>query len=136
MLSGALRFVICCALLVQIDFKQYPGSRLDEQAKCATTAFSKDLDCTVYTTGDSFEKVYSFYKALYPEVSIPIPVQKLPNGQEVKWAFFILDGAKDLARSKSWLKVQRPFIGSIADGGRGDFRDIRDVSAIQTIHRR
>ncbi len=35
-------------------------------------------------------------------------------------AYFIFDGAKDLAGSKLWVKVQRPYIGE----------DIRDVTAI------
>jgi len=35
-------------------------------------------------------------------------------------AYFIFDGAQDLANSKLWVKVQRPYIGE----------DIRDVTAI------
>jgi hypothetical protein len=118
------------------DFKQYPGSRLDEQAGRQASAAAKGLECQVYATGDSFDKVYAFYKGLYKEFSTPFPTQKLPNGQEVKWAFFILDGGKDLSHSKYWMKIQRPYIGTIAGDGRGDFKDIRDVSVIQTVRSR
>ncbi len=118
------------------DFKQYPGSKLDEQAGRQASAPAKGLQCQVYTTGDGFDKVYTFYKALYKEFPTSFPSQKLPNGQEVKWAFFILDGGKDLARSKYWMKIQRPYIGTIAEQGRGDFKDIRDASVIQTVRKR
>jgi len=137
-----VRFIGFCSALVIAgtfslaqDFKQYSGAKLDEQAGRQASAPAKGLECQVYTTSDGFDKVYGFYKALYKEFSAPFPTQKLPNGQEVKWAFFILDGAKDLSRSKYWMKIQRPYIGTIGDGD-ADFKDIRDVSVIQTVHRR
>ncbi|MDP8980924.1 MAG: hypothetical protein M3O35_10065, partial [Acidobacteriota bacterium] len=80
----------------------------------------------VYTTGDSFDKVYAFYKGLYKEFSMG---RMPPNvsGQQVHWAFFILDGGKDLAKSGYWMKIQHPYIGG-ADG-----KDVRDVTVIQTV---
>ena len=125
--------VMCWALVTQQDFQQYPGSKLDAQSGCQTTVRSKNLNCKVYTTSDSFEKVYAFFKARYHEFPIPLPAQRLPSGEEVKWAYFILDGAKDLSRSEHWVKIQRPLIGAIAESGQGDFKDIRDVSVIQTV---
>ena len=133
MQSVLICLVMWWALVAQVDFQQYPGSKLDGQSGCQTTARSKNLDCKVYTTNDSFEVVYAFYKARYKEFPTPFPAPRLPNGREVKWAFFILDGAKDLSRSEHWVKIQRPFIGSIAENGQGEFKDIRDVSVIQTI---
>src|SRR6266700_7949326 len=109
------------------DFKQYPGSKLDEQAGHQASSVAKGLECRVYTTSDGSDKVYAFYKGLYKEFPTPFPTQKLPNGQEIKWAFFILDGGKDLSHSKYWMKIQRPYIGTISNGG-ADFKDIRDVS--------
>jgi hypothetical protein len=136
------RWVVCWVILtlgtaaVAQDFKQYPGSKLDEQAGRQASAVAKGLECQVYTTNDGFDKVYAFYKGLYKEFPTPFPVQKLPGRKEVKWAFFILDGGKDLSRSKYWMKIQRPYIGTIAEDGRGDFKDIRDVSVIQTVRTR
>lgn len=136
------RFIACCSILAIVvtvsaaqDFKQYPGSKLDEQAGRQASPASKGLACQVYTTNDAFDKVYAFYKSLYTELPTPFPAQKLPNGKEVKWAFFILDGGKDLSRSKYWMKIQRPYIGTIGNDG-SDFKDIRDASVIQTVHRR
>src|SRR5438034_978387 len=134
------RLIACCSVLVLAgtlsaaqDFKQYPGSKLEEKAGRQASAAAKGLECQVYTTGDSFDKVYAFYKGLYKEFPTPFPAQNLPGGKEVKWAFFILDGGKDLSRSKYWMKIQRPYIGTIAEDGSADFKDIRDVSVIQTV---
>jgi len=137
------RLIACCSVLVLAgtlsvaqDFKQYPGAKLDEQAGRQSSATAKDLECQVYTTSDAYDKVHAFYKSLYKEFPTPFPTQKLPNGQEVKWAFFILDGSKDLSHSKYWMKIQRPYIGTIAEDGSADFKDIRDVSVIQTVRHR
>ena len=94
---------------------------------------NKNMEVRVYTSGDNFEKVYSFYKSLYKEVAVPFPKQILSNGQEVKWAFFVLDGGKDLMHSNYWMKVQRPYIGTVDD--EANFEDVRDISVIQTVHR-
>jgi hypothetical protein len=133
MKSVLICLAIWWAFFTQGPFQPYPGSKLDGQSGCRETARSKNLGCKVYTTRDSFEVVYAFYKARYKEFPIPLPAQRLPNDREVKWAFFILDGAKDLSQSEHWMKIQRPFIGTIAEGARVDFKDIRDVSVIQTV---
>jgi hypothetical protein len=52
---------------------------------------------------------------------------RLPSGQQIQWAFFIIDAEKDLKSSKYWMKIQRPYVGG-ADG-----KDIRDVTVIQTV---
>ena len=126
--------VIAGTLSFAQDFKPYPGSQLDGKASQQVSAIKKGTEVQVYTTGDTFEKVYGFYNALYKEAAVPWPKQTLPNGKEVKWAFFILDGAKDLIHSNYWMKVQRPYIGTVDD--EANFQDVRDMSAIQTIRRR
>src|SRR5215475_8386301 len=77
------------------DFKPYPGSKLEEDA--SRRASSARVTCRVYTSDDAFERLYVFYKQLYPEFQWRLPRPKLPSGEEVQWAYFILDGAKDLA---------------------------------------
>ena len=81
---------------------------------------------------DAFEKVYSFYKSLYKEIAVPFR-QTTPTGKEVKWAFFVLDGGKDLMHSNYWMKVQRPYIGTVDD--EANFQDVREMSVIQTVRR-
>ncbi|HKF05243.1 MAG TPA: hypothetical protein VKB49_23190 [Candidatus Sulfotelmatobacter sp.] len=115
------------------DFKPYPGSRFDDKASQQASAFEQGMEVQVYRSGDNFEKIYSFYKSLYREVAVPFPKQMLPDGKEVKWAFFVLDGGKDLMHSNYWMKVQRPYIGAVDD--EANFEDVRDISVIQTVHR-
>ena len=92
-----------------------------------------------YITNDSFEKVVEFYKGLGKEYSMPYQKKgdKLPSGQELKEAYFIFDGAKDISESKSWAKIQRPFIGWVElKGGRPEYQDVRDVTAIVLVQKK
>jgi hypothetical protein len=133
-LSGHL-FVLAIAGMLSVaqDFKPYPGSRFDDKASQQVSAVESGMEVQVYTTGDDFEKVRAFYGSLYREVAAPFPKPTLPHYKEVKWAFFVLDGAKDLMHSNYWMKVQRPYIGTVDD--EADFQDVRDMSVIQTVRR-
>ena len=108
------------------NYKPYPGAKLDEKSSREASAAAPGKQSQVFTTGDVFEKVYSFYKALYKEYTMSSS-PKLPSGQPLKWAFFILDGEKDLATSKYWMKIQRPYIGGV------DGQEVRDITVIQTV---
>jgi hypothetical protein len=108
------------------DFKPYAGSKLDEKGSREASAAAPGKQSDVYTTGDAFDKVLAFYKGLYKE----FPMRggpKLASGKQIEWAFFILDGGKDLSASKYWMKIQRPYVGG-ADG-----KDVRDITVIQTV---
>lgn len=107
------------------DFKPYAGSKLDEQASREASAAVPGKRSQVYTTADSFEKVNAFYKSLYKEYTALGSGRKMGSGQQLQWNFFILDGAKDLKDSKSWMKIQRPYVGAA--------NDVRDVTVIQTV---
>ena len=101
------------------DFKVYPGAKLDEQLtkEAVQQAAQAKVDTrpSIYVTDDSFDKVFSFYQGIGKEYQMPYAhpakVQRLPSGKELKAAFFIFDGASDLAGSKKWIKIQRPYIG-------------------------
>ena len=108
------------------DFKPYAGSKLDEKGSREASAATPGKLSEVYTTGDAFEKVYAFYKGLYTEFTMR-GGPKLASGKQIQWAFFILDGGKDLSASKYWMKIQRPYVGG-ADG-----QDVRDITVIQTV---
>jgi hypothetical protein len=55
----------------------------------------------------------------------------LPNGQEMKQTFLIFDGAADIMTSRTWAKIQHPFVGSIDfKGGIPAYKDIRDLTEI------
>ena len=116
------------ALCLAQDFKTYPGAKLDETSSHAASQADPSKQSDVYLTNDPFDKVYAFYKALYPEHTMRTPPPKAPTGQQIKWAFFLVDGAKSLTTSKYWMKVQRPYVGG------GDDKDVRDVTVIQTVH--
>ena len=109
------------------DFKPYAGSKLDEKASREASAAAPGKQSEVYTTSDSLDKVYAFYKPVYKEITMRSTGPKLPSGQQVKWYFFILDGGTTLANSKLWMKIQRPYVGG------ADAQDIRDVTIIQTV---
>ena len=124
---AGLLFASISVPCVAQDFKVYSGSKLDDKAGREASAAAPGKQSAVYTTGDTFDKVYAFYKSLYTEYPMGSTGPKLPSGQPLKWAFFIVDGGKDLASSKYWMKIQRPYVGG-ADG-----KDIRDLTLIQTV---
>lgn len=114
-------------------FKVYPG------ATVYTPPTTKDsakppagTQITDYLTNDSFESVVAFYSQLGKEYTAKgLPRGgTLPDGQEIKQAYFIFDGATNLVTSKSWALIQRPFIGSIEMKGKPVYHDIRDVTVI------
>jgi len=126
-MRGFVLFLTVGGMLLAHDFKAYTGSKLDEKASREATAAVPGKQSDVYTTGDVLDKVYAFYKGLYPEYTMRNSGPKLPSGQQIKWAFFIIDGGKDLSTSKHWMKIQRPYVGG-AEG-----KDIRDITLIQTV---
>jgi hypothetical protein len=100
-------------------FKVYPGAKLDDQLTKESVRQAEQAKLntkpSIYVTGDSFEKVFTFYQGFGKEYKMPYAnpgkVQRLPSGKELKVGFFIFDGANDLASSKRWAKIQRPYIG-------------------------
>ena len=125
---------------VAADFKPYPGARVEEAATQAARRDSaqnplqlKEMVLTIYLTDALFEKVAAFYRGLGREYKMPggQDPQKLPGGQELKAAYFIFDGAKDLVASRRWAKVQRPYIGDMKMVGRTpQYQDVREVTVI------
>jgi hypothetical protein len=115
------------SILLAQDFKPYTGSKADEKASREASAAAPGKQSEVYTTSDSFDKVYAFYKTLYKEFPMSSHAPKLPSGQPLKWAFFIIDGGTTLANSKYWMKIQRPYVGGV------DGSDVRDITVIQTV---
>lgn len=90
--------------------------------------------CAHAESADSFEQVVRFYRALgreYSPLQAPAP-QKLPNGQQLRKAFLIFDGAPDLVTSKQWISIQHPFVGAVSrgEGGKVQYQDVRDVTEI------
>jgi hypothetical protein len=122
LIAGSLN--ICLAQ----SFKPYSGAKLDDKASREASATVPGKQSEVYTTSDSLDKVYAFYKGAYKEVTIGSTGPKLPSGQQVKWYFFVLDGGTTLANSKYWMKIQHPYVG----GKSGE--EVRDVTIIQTVH--
>lgn len=134
-----LRVVGCfCVVMVVVGQQAariYPGAKLDkaatQQAKTGPVA-QPDAEVAVYTTADGFDRVYGFYQKSGKEYkTIGSRARKLPNGKELRDAFFILDDGRDLVTSKRWVKIQRPYLGQYGLGrnGAGE-NDIRDVTAI------
>jgi len=119
-------------------FKPYPGATKytppdTKENREMMKAMPPGTTSTAYITKDAYEKVVAFYKGSAKEYKMPgMPAnRKLPTGQEMKQTFFIFDGAADITTSKSWAKVQNPFIGSVDfKGGAPVYSDVRDVTEI------
>ena len=124
------RIAICLSLaaglLAAADFKPYPGAKLDDKASHEASLSGKG-ESQVYTTSDPLDKVYAFYKPLYPEYKMRRTGARTATGQDVVFYFFLLDGAGNLISSKYWMKIQHPYVGG------ADSKDIRDLTVIQTV---
>lgn len=148
-MQKSLASVVVIVLLVVIStaaqtFKVYPGATKstapdNKESKEAAKSLPPGTEGSVYFTSDSFEKVVAFYKGFAKEYTMPGMKKggKLPSGQEMMSAFFIFDGAADIATSRNWAKVQRPYIGSFKmNGMTPEYSDVRDVTAIVVTQRR
>jgi hypothetical protein len=123
-------FLVFSPCIFAAEFTLYPGAKLDEKAtkeamETARAAKMSNVKSTIYITTDSFPKVASFYNGIAKEYTMPRASgvsgrPKKYDKYDLYEAYFIFDGAKDLAASKLWVKVQRPYIGE----------DVRDVTAI------
>ncbi len=128
-------FCVVIVAVAQPPSRVYPGARLDkaatDQAKASSVA-QPELEVAVYTTPDAFDAVYGFYQKNGKEYKVlGARIRKLPNGKDLRDAFFILDGAPDLTNSKRWVKIQRPYLGQYGLGRNGAGQnEIRDVTAI------
>lgn len=139
-----LTFGIAALLLVTVavsagEFATYPGAKLDEGAtqksqQSLAASGLKNRQVRIFTTGDAFEKVCSFYRDKGTPYQMPGregEVEKLPSGEELKETYFIFDGAPDLGSSKMWAKIQRPYIGGMKMTGLSvEYEDVRNVTAI------
>ncbi len=113
------------------ELKHFPGSRLDEKASAEASQAAPGKQSQVYTTSESFDKVLAFYKGAYKQdTSMRSAGPKLPSGQQIQWAFFIIDGGANLSNSNYWMKIQHPYVGGT------DGKDIRDVTVIQTVRKK
>jgi hypothetical protein len=139
------RVVICFSLAAtgmgQQANRVYPGAKIDQAATSAarTAAASRpDFETTVYTSADSFDQVYAFFKKNGSEYKvIGSGARKLPNGQTLRNAFFLLDGAASLAASKRWVQIQRPYIGEYGlPHGAAVKDDIRNLTAIILVRKK
>jgi hypothetical protein len=96
----------------------YPGAKVEDVYEIKQPEVSgkttKGPKLIVYTTNDFFENVVAYYRGVAREYRAPGRsgnYTKLPSGQELKEAYFILDNASDITASKHWIKIQRPFFG-------------------------
>jgi hypothetical protein len=133
-----LLFFVFSTAVFSADFKPYPGAKIDEKATKEARQ-ETGMATTIYTTGDSFDKVYAFYKNIAKEYKMP-PSEgtfNLRSGGVLKEAYFIFDGAGDILSSKSWIKIQRPYMGRMKAKFPPNpkyvediYEDIRDVTVI------
>ena len=140
----AVAVFMCTAVALTAPLKPYPGAKADERlSKAATKSLvalgekTARLKATAYLTDDAYETVRAYYLARGKEFFLPAKPEHLttlPSGERVKEMFVILDGANNLAVSSSWVKVQRPFVGSMRMvEEKVVFDDVRDVTVITIV---
>jgi hypothetical protein len=128
-LSALLAFTSAAGIAQEL--KLFPGSHLDDNASGEASKTVPGKESKVYTTSESFQKVFAFYKGAYKQdTSMPSAGPKLPSGQQIQWAFFIIDGGTKLSNSNYWMKIQHPYVGGT------DGKDIRDVTVIQSVRKK
>jgi hypothetical protein len=141
---GALTILFMAITAGAATVKLYPGARLDAaetgsfqnaKAKSSPALQVQMGQQTFYTTPDSFGKVYAFYKKLYPETDTNIKKSNLPlhGGGTLSTAYFCLDGAHNVGRSKYWLKIQYPLIPAASSPGAPYQPKIENVTVITVI---
>jgi hypothetical protein len=139
------RVVICCSLaaigMAQPANRLYPGAKIDQAAtnRARTSASARsDFETTVYTSADSFVQVCAFFRKNGKEYkTVGGGARKLPNGQTLQDAFFLLDGAQNLALSKRWVKIQRPYLGEYGlTRGAVEKNNLREVTAIILVKKK
>ncbi|NTV53585.1 MAG: hypothetical protein HGA76_11335 [Candidatus Firestonebacteria bacterium] len=127
-LLGILVLLLCASTVWAAPVKLYPGAVQDGsetghfqavKAKSSPALRAKMGQETFYVTPDKFEKVYAFYKKLYPETNLSLRKLNVPmhGGGVFSEAYFCLDGIRNLRRSKHWLKIQSPFISAAGSNG-------------------
>ncbi len=138
-LIAVLTFALTSLSLAQ-EFKRYKSAKPDTAATeeaMRLAAMDPGLEVSVYVTSDPFEKVYEFYKSVGHEYQMTGKrARKLPNGQELRDAFILLDSEKNIVTSKMWVKIQRPYIGAGLDRKGVPTTEIRDVTAIVLSQRK
>ncbi|MFZ0312635.1 MAG: hypothetical protein WAL85_08015 [Candidatus Korobacteraceae bacterium] len=141
-LAAASLLVLAMAAGVSAqDVKIYPGAKqfTPPSTEKATQAMPPGVTETIYFTDDPFSKVVAFYQNL-GKVHTPPWLKKgakLPSGQPVQETFYIFDGSTTLTFSKSWVKIQRPYVGAIdEEGAMQDYHDVRNVTAIFIVQKK
>lgn len=138
LLIAVLIFTLASLLLAQ-EFKRYTNAKPDPAAteEVRSAATEPGVEVNVYVTPDPFDKVYEFYKNIGHEYHMAGKrARKLPNGQELRDAFIMLDNGTNIVTSKMWVKIQRPYIGAGLDRKGTPTTAIRDVTAIVLTQRK
>jgi hypothetical protein len=156
---AVLAFLLLPALAAagSADFKPYPGSTEDPALAAALTEQSLKyggVKTQVWTSADSFEKVFAYYRRSGPEFVLKRPTRpdspyehEVPASMiagaaagapavPVKEVHIILDGAASLATTRRWLTITHPvFAKTTVDGLMITLGDRRDVTAIELFEK-
>lgn len=136
LICGAFGWGILCPAAHAEKFPVYPNAVRDEALAQRALDQAKRLGVagevaysTAYVTPDSFASVLAFYRGVAHEYAMPgrpanhrfvLPeeivndrgkIAAIPSAISIRQAFFILDGAADLAQSHRWLMIAEPIVG-------------------------
>ena len=138
-LMAIVMFVVLLPLAVNAGITVYPGAKEDKASEVQAMKVARPgTNVQLWTTNASFEKVAAFYRVRYKEYKQPMPISKAMGMQNVKIAFFILDGTPSIDVSKNWMKVQHPWYTNVDFSGGSPkligYRNITYIEAIQKTH--
>lgn len=146
------------------SFPLYPNAVRDDALARRALAQAKRLgvggavaEASAYVTPDAFASVLAFYRGVAREYRMPgrpadhrfvLPgaivkdhgkIKAIPSRVSIRQAFFILDGAADLADSHRWLMIAEPIVGRMTvsrpapDQLRFTYGELRQETAITYI---
>jgi len=124
-------------LAMAAELRVYPGATAEDfaawQRKHPNVNVPHGMHVERYSTPDPLDKVVAFYAKIGREAGQEKRLT-LKTGEEIRMRTFILDGTKkDVATSKLFVRIQRPYVDYITPELRGE--GVKELTAIEVISR-
>lgn len=134
----------CHALVAAAaPFQRYPGAQIDERTtelvnrRAAAKGGEAAAKTTIFVTTDTYEKVLAYYRKFGREFVMPGGLAQpsdLPEGKKLRQTYIVLDGSSSLRSSKSWVKIQNPYVGPVWKTQlKPDDKPMRELTAIMHV---
>ena len=124
-------------LAMAAELRVYPGATAEDfaawQRRHPDVTVPRGMHVKRYSTPDPLDKVIAFYAKIGREAGQEKRLT-LKTGEEIRMRTFILDGTKkDVATSKLFVRIQRPYVDFITSEFRAE--GVKQLTAIEVISR-